>query len=58
MAAYTVLALALARGGIRTYLALLAAPYFFVWRIYLMIRGVMLGTHRRWVKTERQDRSA
>ncbi len=53
MAAYTGLCLFTARAQPRVYLSLLYAPFFMLWRIFLMIKDIFEKKHRRWIKTER-----
>ena len=51
---YTLLGLMLARPHPRVYVNLLYAPYFILWRIWVVFRGMVSGTRHVWVKTERR----
>lgn len=46
--------LMLARTSSKVYLNLLYAPYFLLWRLWVIIAGMWNKNHRVWVKTERK----
>ena len=56
MGVYIFMCLITAQAGFKVYLSLLYAPYFVVWRLYLMIRGAIQGKHKRRVQTQRENR--
>lgn len=55
IAVYVFAGLLLARMPLRVYQALLYAPFFIIWKVYVYIR-VLVGAERRgWVRTARND---
>jgi cellulose synthase/poly-beta-1,6-N-acetylglucosamine synthase-like glycosyltransferase len=52
--AYTTIGLVIARASMKIYLSLLYAPYFLLWRIYLIIKERFHRKHTEWWKTERK----
>ena len=53
LALYVLLGLLLARSSWRIYAKLLYAPFFIMWRVWLVGYGLLMGEHDSWVKTER-----
>jgi cellulose synthase/poly-beta-1,6-N-acetylglucosamine synthase-like glycosyltransferase len=51
---YIIGGLMLARAGLRIYISLIYAPYFLLWRFWIVIQEIWNKNHKFWVKTERE----
>ena len=51
---YILTGLIRARGSLKIYLSLLYAPYFIVWRLYVVIKKRLQRGYNEWVKTKRE----
>lgn len=54
LAIYTVSGLILAKARPRIYLNLFYAPYFILWRFWIIVRDIFKKKHRSWIKTDRK----
>ncbi len=54
MGIYILGGLMLAHASFKVYLSLLYAPYFLIWRLWVVLHGIVQQSHETWVKTERK----
>jgi cellulose synthase/poly-beta-1,6-N-acetylglucosamine synthase-like glycosyltransferase len=54
LSVYVVGGLLIAQPPLRLYLSLIYAPYFLLWRLWVVLGGIWHRNHRVWVKTERK----
>jgi cellulose synthase/poly-beta-1,6-N-acetylglucosamine synthase-like glycosyltransferase len=52
--AYTLSGLVLARASLKIYLSLVYAPYFLLWRFWILLQEIWHGKHSTWIKTVRK----
>lgn len=47
--------LLIARTSLKIYLSLVYAPFFILWRLWVIIQGIIFARHKEWMKTERKN---
>jgi len=52
---YTLLGLIVGKAKLDIYRNLVYAPFFIIWRIVIVVKGLLVGNKGRWIKTQRKN---